>query len=1051
MEDDKKIGEEAGAGNIEEILRERERLDQELQKRFKKEVTVLFTDICGYTKYMETKGDISGRAMIQRHNDIVFPLVEKHNGVVIKTIGDAVMATFSTPLEAVKTSMDIQKGLYEHNRKSEPSERIYVKIGINKGDALMDKGDVFGDAVNVASRIQSQAEKDQILISQVVYEDVGGSEDILCRLHGTVKVKGKAEPIKLYRVVWQEEEVVFAGPKVRTRHVEAKNKVRAPLKLLQLEITREENNLKIGAYEQIAGETSTVRHYEEIPASLDKIKSRCNEIVETLNNANRNGRLTREVLVRLREIGQVFSDELFTLDVKEKLAESKADHLILNLDDQLVNVPWELLHNGQKFLCQRFNMGRLVKTRQAILSSRRRLLARPLKMLILADPKGDLKAAYQEGIQIRDYMDRDKDFINVSLRSDDITPDFIKEKIRNFDLVHFAGHADYNQQNPGESGWQLSNGMIKAREITKMAGTAAMPALIFSNACQSARTEEWGVKEGFQDEIFGLANAFILAGVKHYVGTFWEILDEPSSHFALEFYKNVLSGKTVGESTRLARLALINKYGEETIVWASYLLYGDPTSNYMEQVKETEAQEEPEPAIPYQEAGVRATEEVIDFSGDKAARKKTGWWVAAAAIVLAAFLLWGYPGFLKQDTAKYQNAALTSYNQGDFDEALDICKTLEDKNPKVRLAYLIRGNIHLRKGKLDEAEAAYQTALKAEKGTDLQKAEAFIGLGRIASLKKQTENSLKYYRLASEAAPSSGTGYLSQALLLDNQGNYGEALDLLGKAQSLSPKDRLVAAVKRETYSKASLAQDQEKQERIDRMVKELLESINLPSRVLPSDGWTSPPLTMWIMDFETKGYSLQEGEGRLLSAGISDQLIQHSRVRLVERVLLDKLLEELKLGTSKLVDSSTALSLGKILAARLMLSGQIVYSGPQTQVSIRLIETETGRVTAAITEPFGSSVPASILTDKLSGLLLKKLEGLYPLRGKVSGVKDKEIILNIGQKAGVNIGQVFKVVDEDLNLEVIAVHPDTSLAKITTGEGTVTEGLRVEGLSGSN
>jgi hypothetical protein len=132
------------------------------------------------------------------------------------------------------------------------------------------------------------------------------------------------------------------------------------------------------------------------------------------------------------------------------------------------------------------------------------------------------------------------------------------------------------------------------------------------------------------------------------------------------------------------------------------------------------------------------------------------------------------------------------------------------------------------------------------------------------------------------------------------------------------------------------------------------------------------------------------------------------------------------------------------------MLSGQVVYSGPQTQVSIRLIETETGRVTAAITESFGSSVPASILTDKLSGLLLKKLEGLYPLRGKISGVKDKEIVLNIGQKAGVDIGQLFKVVDEDLNLEVIAVHPDTSLAKITAGEGTVTEGLRVEGLSGS-
>ena len=99
-------------------------------------------------------------------------------------------------------------------------------------------------------------------------------------------------------------------------------------------------------------------------------------------------------------------------------------------------------------------------------------------------------------------------------------------------------------------------------------------------------------------------------------------------------------------------------------------------------------------------------------------------------------------------------------------------------------------------------------------------------------------------------------------------------------------------------------------------------------------------------MDFKTQGYSLQEGAGKILVFGMEDQLLQHSRVQLVERALLDKLLEELKLGTSRLVDKQTALSLGRILAAKLILIGQVVYSGPQTQVSFRLIETETGRIT---------------------------------------------------------------------------------------------------------
>ena len=131
----------------------------------------------------------------------------------------------------------------------------------------------------------------------------------------------------------------------------------------------------------------------------------------------------------------------------------------------------------------------------------------------------------------------------------------------------------------------MSDGVLKAGEFMKMSQSGIMPALVFSNACQSARTEEWTLQTHFHDEIFGLANALILSGVKHYIGTFWEILDEPGRMFALEFYKHLFAGLTVGEAMRRARITLINTYGEESLVWASYLLYGDPTFNYMDQLK----------------------------------------------------------------------------------------------------------------------------------------------------------------------------------------------------------------------------------------------------------------------------------------------------------------------------------------------------------------------------------------------------------------------------------------------------------------------------------
>jgi len=1038
------------SGNIEEILRERERLEQVLRDKFKKEVVILFSDISGYTQHMDTRGDISGRAMLQRHNDVVLPVIQTHQGTVIKTIGDAVMASFPTATAAVKAGMGVQQGLSGHNQQVDRADAIHVKIGINMGEALVDDVDVYGDVVNVASRIQAEALSDQILISSSVYEQVRGSEDILCRWHGTATVKGKAEPLELYRVVWRDEDILADHqPKVRAYEGTPERKVKSPTKVFLLEVAREGDRLKISAHEHVAGETSTIRHYEEIPVSMDWIGTRCGEMVETLNNANRKGRLSRDVLVKLRELGQVFYDELFTLGVKAKLKETEADTLSLNLDDQLVHVPWELLHDGKEFLCQRFAMGRLVKTRQSVMGVKSRALARPLKALVLADPKGDLKGAYAEGTQIRDIMDRCADFVNVTFCSEGITPDFIKEKIRNFDFVHFAGHADYDSQDPGQSGWRLSDGMLRAQEIMKMAGAAAMPALIFSNACQSARTEEWTIKTYFQDEIFGLANAFLLAGVKHYVGTFWEILDEPSSHFALEFYRQLLSGKATGEAVRQARTALIKAYGEETIVWASYLLYGDPTFNYMEHIQMIESPAEPEPVrVSAPGADVRAGEEVIDFAEKEVQQKKPAWWAVAAGVVLTvAVLLWGYPGFLREGTKKYEEAALAYYRNGQFEQALNASYALEDKNPEVLLAYLIPGNIFLREGDLPGAEAAFQKALQAKKGTDLERAQALVGLGRITSLQKQPDKALKYYREATEAAPEKPQGYLSQALLLEEKGDYEGALELLTKAQRVAPKDPVVAAMTNETREKVALAHDQERQARVDRLVQDLLETMKAPAPPGPSDGWTSPPLTLWLMDFKVQGCSLQEGEDRLLISGITEQLIDGRAALVVERTLLDKLLGELKLGTSELVDRTTALSLGRILAARVIVSGQIVYAGPQTQVSMRLIETETGRISGTVNESFGSADELSAVSEQLSKKLIEKLKALYPLRGRIEQITGEEIQINLGDKVGVREGQRFKVVDQPVTLEVVSTGADTSLARVVEGENVPTEGLRIEAL----
>ncbi len=353
---------------------------------------------------------------------------------------------------------------------------------------------------------------------------------------------------------------------------------------LSLETYWHEDHLNIGIREP----DDPLWSYQETPVPMDMIKVRCRELVETLNKINRKGGQGPESLERLKEAGRLLFDELLPHNIKNELSTTGADYLILNLDEHLVHIPWELLCNGEEFLCQRFSMGRLVgaqvrhQAQQKIVNSRHRDLAKkPLEMLILTDPGGDLSNADSEGIQIFQntrLMNQKKMTIYPSLDAE-ITPDQIKYKIKKYDIVHFAGHADYDSENPGKSGWRLADGNFSADDIYKMAGGSAMPALVFSNACQSARTEEW--KSG-EDNSFGLANTFLLAGVRHYLGTSWEIMDEPSSRFAVKFYNHLFSGKTIGESVKEARLSLMDD-GYDSVGWASYILYGAPWARYFGQ------------------------------------------------------------------------------------------------------------------------------------------------------------------------------------------------------------------------------------------------------------------------------------------------------------------------------------------------------------------------------------------------------------------------------------------------------------------------------------
>ncbi len=213
---------------------------------------------------------------------------------------------------------------------------------------------------------------------------------------------------------------------------------------LVIDIYREGENVRVSGYEKAETAEQTLKHYEEHRISITEAERLCKEIVILLNRANKRGDITPDIIDNLKKTGQALYDELLTPKVKNLLRTGESDDLLLYINDQLVQIPWELLFDGEEFLCLKFNMGRIVRTRQDVFYAEKRRSHGTRRMLVVADPEGNLDAAYKEGLKIRDEIGGETDFIEVSLASSKVDVHYIKKNFRDFDIIHYAGHADYN-------------------------------------------------------------------------------------------------------------------------------------------------------------------------------------------------------------------------------------------------------------------------------------------------------------------------------------------------------------------------------------------------------------------------------------------------------------------------------------------------------------------------------------------------------------------------------------------------------------------------------
>ncbi|MDD5562033.1 MAG: CHAT domain-containing protein [Candidatus Omnitrophica bacterium] len=540
---------------------------------------------------------------------------------------------------------------------------------------------------------------------------------------------------------------------------------------LTLEVFKHGDSFKMGLFGQ--GQTApTLRHYSLVAVNFNELINLSSDLVSVLNRPAKDQQSKINQLKSLQKIGRLFWDHLLSRSVKERLKNTAPCALTLLLDEELIYLPWELIFDGAHFLCLKFSLGRLVRSKGEPALVQYRNLAESLKILILADPNADLKSAYTEGLSIKNQFSRKTKKVYVDFKSTNIDKAYVKKNICDYDIVHFAGHCEFDQRDARRSGWVLSDGLFKAEDILRMGQSSSLPALVFSNACHSAEENNGHIDSEYQRANYGMASAFLFSGVRHYIGAIRKIEDSSSLVFAREFYTRLVSGSSVGESLRLSKLRLIDEFGLVSLHWANYLLYGDPGFVFFK----------------LRQPKALKRKEVIFY---KKSMLKTGLAVSfvCATLIFAFWLPKLNPGavylFLNSQA---------EYRKGNNQLAVELGERVISKDQNFLAAYPVIANAYERLGNKDQALKYYfDYTLKSEElNNRAHLARAYVKLGWFYHLDGQYAKAKELYdkavNLSRKLKDKRNEALALRKLAvwhIDNS-NFDQALDLLTKSVSIN-------------------------------------------------------------------------------------------------------------------------------------------------------------------------------------------------------------------------------------------------------------------------
>ena len=282
----------------------------------------------------------------------------------------------------------------------------------------------------------------------------------------------------------------------------------------------------------------------------------------------------------VERLGTGLARLLIASSVREGLAAMASRPLVIVHDREASQVPWELLRIADEHPALTRGLSRRYESESLTVARWRESQATDarIRVLLVANPTGDLPGAAAEAEALRRMLAPERAALDV-LDGAAATHARILAKLgaNRYDVLHFAGHAYFDADEPGRSGLICAGDQVlRGGDLENL---ASLPALVFCNACEAARVRRRSARQGAAQapsrsgRSASVAEAFLAGGVANFIGTHWPVGDAAALSFSTGLYEDLMDGASLGKAVLAARQRVL---GSGSVDWADYVFYGNP-------------------------------------------------------------------------------------------------------------------------------------------------------------------------------------------------------------------------------------------------------------------------------------------------------------------------------------------------------------------------------------------------------------------------------------------------------------------------------------------